>query len=107
MQSSDGATQMRGRKSGRSPRPFNSPRALADDDELAVSFLCVVAVGIDVVTETQLAAASYVPGRLSATQYLRHARACERTGATLSLAESLDVECPVVRAALRRIARAP
>ena len=81
--------------------------ALAADVDAAVSSLYVVALGVDVVAETQLAAASYVPGRLSATQYLRHARACERKGATLSLAESLDVECPVVRAALRRIARAP
>ena len=81
--------------------------ALAADVDVAVSFLYVVTLGVDVVTETQLAAASYVPGRLSATQYLRHARACERTFATLSLAESLDRPHPRVRVALKRIARTP
>jgi len=39
-------------------------------------------------------------------QYLRHARACETTSATFTVAERLDVEFPAVRAALRRIARA-
>ena len=86
---------------------LHDSRALAADEDLAVSFLYVVAFGIDVVTETQLAVASYVPGRLSATQYLRHARACERTFATLSLAESLDRPHPRVRAALKRIASTP
>ena len=43
---------------------LHDSRALAADDvDLAVSFLFVVAFGIDVVKETQLAAASYVPGR--------------------------------------------
>ena len=79
--------------------------ALAADVDVAVSFLYVVTLGVDVVTETQLAAASYVPGRLSATQYLRHARACETTSATtVSVAERLRLEAPAVRAALRRIA---
>ena len=80
--------------------------ALAADVDVAVSYLYVVALGVDVVTETQLAAVGYVPGRLSSTQYLRHARACETTSATLTVADRLDVECPAVRAALRRIARA-
>ena len=80
--------------------------ALAADVDIAVSFLYVVALGVDVVTETQLAAVNYVPGRLSPSQYLRHARACE-TRATLSVGERLDVESPAVRAALRRIARSP
>jgi len=80
--------------------------ALAADVDVAVSYLYVVALGVDVVTETQLAAVGHVPGRLSSTQYLRHARACETTSATLTVAERLDVEFPAVRAALRRIARA-
>ena len=42
---------------------LHDSRALATDVDLAVSFLYVVAFGIDVVKETQLAAASYVPGR--------------------------------------------
>ena len=42
---------------------LHDSRALAADVDLAVSFLFVVAFGIDVVKETQLAAASYFPGR--------------------------------------------
>ena len=42
---------------------LHDSRALAADVDLAVSFLYVVAFGIDVVKETQLAAASYFPGR--------------------------------------------
>ena len=80
--------------------------ALAADVDIAVSFLYVVALGVDVVTETQLAAASYVPRRLSPKQYLRHARACEKS-ATLRVGKKLDVESPAVRTALGRIARAP
>ena len=80
--------------------------SLAADVDVAVSFLYVVALGLDVVTRAQLAAASYVPGRLLPSQYLRHARACEQR-ATLRVEERLDVEFPSVRAALRRIARAP
>ena len=62
--------------------------ALASDVDIAVSFLYVVALGVDVVTDTQLAAASYVPGRLSPSQYLRHAWACE-TRATLRVGDSM------------------
>ena len=80
--------------------------ALAADVDIAVSFLYVVALGVDVVTEAQLAAASYVPPRLSPTQYLRHARPCEKS-ATLLVGAKLDVESPAVRAALRLIASAP
>ena len=79
--------------------------SLAADVDVAVSFLYVVALGLDVVTRAQLVAASYVPGRLLPSQYLRHARACEQR-ATLRVEERLDVEFPSVRAALRRIARA-
>ena len=79
--------------------------SLAADVDVAVSFLYVVALGLDVVTRAQLVAASYVPGRLLPSQYLRHARACEQS-ATLRVEERLDVEFPSVRAALRRIARA-
>ena len=80
--------------------------SLAADVDVAVSFLYVVALGLDVVTRAQLAAASYVRSRLLPSQYLRHARACEKR-ATLRVEERLDVEFPSVRAALRRIARAP
>ena len=52
--------------------------SLAADVDVAVSFLYVVALGLDVVTRSQLAAASYVPGRLLPSQYLRHCRACEQ-----------------------------
>ena len=79
--------------------------SLAADADVAVSFLYVVALGLDVVTRAQLVAASYVPGRLLPSQYLRHARACEQR-ATLRVEERLDAEFPSVRAALRRIARA-
>ena len=74
--------------------------------DMAVSFLYIVAFGLDVVTRSQLAAASYVPSRLLPSQYLRHVRVCE-TKATFRVEERLDVEFPSVRAALRRIARAP
>ena len=80
--------------------------SLAADVDMAVSFLYIVAFGLDVVTRSQLAAASYVPGRLLPSQYLRHVRVCE-TKATFRVEERLDVEFPSVRAALRRIARAP
>ena len=80
--------------------------SLAADVDMAVSFLYIVAFGLDVVTRSQLAAASYVPSRLLPSQYLRHVRVCE-TKATFRVEERLDVEFPSVRAALRRIARAP
>ena len=60
--------------------------ALAADT--AVSFLYVVALGLDVVTATQLAAAS-------------------RKKAAFRVGERLNVECPAVRTAFRRIARRP
>ena len=74
--------------------------ALAAGVDMAVSFLHVVALGVDVVTEALLAAASYVPPRVSPTQYLRHARPCE-TSATLLAGAKLGVESPAVRTALR------
>ena len=80
--------------------------ALAADEDTAVSFLYVVALGLDVVTATQLAAASYAPARLSPSQYLRHAVAC-RNKVAFRVGERLDVECPAVRTALRRIGRWP
>ena len=80
--------------------------ALASCVDTAVSFLYVVALGVDVVTEAQLAAARYVPPRLSPTQYLRHAPACEKS-ATLLVGAKLDVESPAVRTALRHVASAP
>lgn len=81
--------------------------ALAADVDVAVSFLYVVTLGVAVVTESQLAAVGYVPGRLSATQYLRHARACETTSATtVRVAERLHLVQPAMKAALLRIARA-
>ena len=60
--------------------------ALAADT--AVSFLYVVALGLDVVTATQLPAAS-------------------RKKAAFRVGERLNVECPAVRTAFRRIARRP
>ena len=81
--------------------------ALAADVDVAVSFLYVVTLGVAVVTESQLAAVGYFPGRLSATRYLRHARACETTSATtVRVAERLHLVEPAVKAALLRIARA-
>ncbi len=80
--------------------------SIAADVDTTVSFLYVVALGVDVVAEAQLAAASGAPCRLAPSQYLRHVRACEGK-ATLRVAEQLDVEFPRVRSALRRIARAP
>ena len=79
--------------------------ALAASVDTAVSFLYVVALGVDVVTEALLAAASYVPPRVSPTQYLRHARACENK-ATLVLGSQLGVESLAVPRALRNIASA-
>ena len=80
--------------------------SLAADVDVAVSFLYVVAFGLDVVTTAQLVAAGYVPARLLPSHYLRHARACEQS-ATLRVEKKLGVEFPSVRVALRRIARAP
>ena len=81
--------------------------ALAANVDVAVSFLYVVTLGVAVVTESQLAAVGYFPGRLSATQYLRHARACETTSATtVRVAERLHLVEPAVKASLQRIARA-
>ena len=62
--------------------------ALAADEDTAVSFLYVVALGLDVVTATQLAAAS-------------------RKKAAFRVGERLNVECPAVRTAFRRISRRP
>ena len=81
--------------------------ALAADVGVAVSFLYVVTLGIAVVTESQLKAADYWPGRLSPTQYLRHARVVDTTSATtVGVAEGLDRVEPAVRTALQHIARA-
>ena len=80
--------------------------ALAADVDVAVSFLYVATLGVAVVTEkSQLVAAGYFLGRLSATQYLRHARACETTSATtVRVAERLHLVEPAVKASLQRIA---
>ena len=88
--------------------PFlHDAEALAANVDVAVSFLYVVTLGVAVVTESQLAAVGCFPGRLSATQYLRHARACETTRATtVRLAERLSSAEPCVKTALRYIARA-
>ena len=85
---------------------LHNAASIAADVDTTVSFLYVVALGVDVVAEAQLAAASGAPCRLAPSQYLRHVRACEGK-ATLRVAEQLDVEFPRVRSALRRIARAP
>ena len=78
---------------------------LAADADMAVSFLYIVALGLDVVASAQLAAVEYTPGRLSPSQCLRHKRACEGK-AKLFVTQRLEVECPTVSAALRRIQRA-
>ena len=78
---------------------------LAADADMAVSFLYIVALGLDVVASAQLAAVEYTPGRLSPSQCLRHKRACEGK-AKLFVEQRLDVEFPSVRSALRRIQRA-
>ncbi|CAK0804948.1 unnamed protein product, partial [Prorocentrum cordatum] len=80
--------------------------ALAADADVAVSFLCVVALGLDVVASAQLSAVSYAPGRLLPSLCIRHARACEGK-AELFVEERLGVERPSARGALRRIERAP
>ena len=78
---------------------------LAADADMAVSFLYIVALGLDVVASAQLAAVEYAPGRLLPSQCLRHKRACEGK-AKLFVEQRLDVEFPSVRSALRRIQRA-
>ena len=79
--------------------------ALSASADTAVSFLYLVALGLDVVTEAQLADVGYFPPRLSPTQYLRHARACEKK-TTLVLGRQLDVESLAVPRAFRNIASA-
>ena len=79
---------------------------LAADVDVAVSFLYVVALGLDVVASAQLASVSYAPCRLLPSQCVRHARACE-TKAKVFVGERLNDEFPSVRRALRRIADAP
>ena len=79
---------------------------LAADADMAVSFLYIVALGLDVVASAQLEAVQYAPGKLLPSHCLRHKRACCEGKATLFFVEErLDVECPSVRSALRRIQR--
>ena len=58
--------------------------ALAGDVDLAVSFLYVVALGLDITTQANLAAATvqHTPRRLTPEQYVRHVPAAMHTDQT-------------------------
>ena len=85
---------------------LHEAETLAGDADMAVSFLYVVALGLDVVASAQLSAVSYTPARLLPSQCLRHARACTEK-ANLFVEKRLHDVFPSVRSALARIAGAP
>ena len=66
---------------------------LAADADMAVSFLYIVALGLDVVASAQLSAVGYAPGSLLPSQCVRHTRACEGK-AKLFVEDRLNVEFP-------------
>ena len=79
---------------------------LAAEVDLAISFLYIVSLGVDITTQTQLAAVQGVPGRLSPQHCVRHVPAME-TEVTFCVDPRLVLEQKDVQKALRRIARAP
>ena len=74
---------------------------LAADEDLAVSFLYIVALGVDTTTQANLAVAQGVPQRLTPQLCVRHAAAMERT-----VYCSVNPRLALVQKALKRISRA-
>ena len=79
---------------------------LAADEDLAVSFLYIVSLGLEITTKTLLAAAQGNPTRLSRLQCVRHIPALTQK-MTCCFRQRMTIEHERVRNALKRIARAP
>jgi len=79
---------------------------LASDEDLAVSFLYIVSLGVEITTKTQLAAVQGNPARLSRLQCVRHIPALKQE-TTFCVGERISIEQEGVLTALKRIARAP
>ena len=79
---------------------------LAADVDLAVSFLYIVSLGLEITTKTLLAAVQGDPGRLSRLQRVQHIPALKQK-TTFCVGERLSIEQEGVRRALKRIARVP
>ena len=80
--------------------------ALSARVDMAISFLYIVALGIDITTVAQLSASGGHVRRLPAVDCIRHAPACHVTKVYFAIDESLDNAHPEIRTALRRISRA-
>ena len=78
---------------------------LAADEDSAISFLYIVALGIDVTTQTSLAAAGFHPCRVPPRECVRHEKApSKRT--VFVVKPALQDLCPDICGALRRVSRA-
>ena len=80
--------------------------ALAADVDLAVSFLYIVLLGVDITTHKQLLAAQGVPRHLSSQQRMRHV-AANKQKVAFCVGPRLRIEHEDVGRALRRIAALP
>ena len=80
--------------------------ALAADVDLAVSFLYIVSLGVDVSTRTQLATVMGFPRRLSSLQRVQH-EAAVKTKSTFFVGSRLRTEEEDVHRALSTIAGSP
>ena len=78
--------------------------ALAGDVDLAVSFLYVVALGLDITTQANLAAdpVQHTPSRLTPEHCVRHIPAVTREKVTFCLGPAIDHD---VKRALTRLTR--
>jgi hypothetical protein len=85
---------------------FHDVDMLAADVDLAVSFLYIVSLGVEITTKTQLAAVQRDPRRLSPLQCVRHIPALTQK-TTFCVGPRVSIEQEDVRRALERIARAP
>ena len=81
--------------------------ALAAEVDLAVSVFYIVSLGVDITTQTQLAAVQGSPRRLAVQHCVRHVSASGEKEVRFCVGPRLAVEAPDVQRALRRIARAP
>ena len=79
---------------------------LAADEDLAVSFLYIVSLGLEITTKAQLAAAQGDPSRLSRLQKVRHIPLLTQE-TTFCVSQRMSIEQEGVRSALKRIARVP
>ena len=85
---------------------FHDVVVLAADVDLAVSFLYIASLGVEITTKTQLAAAKGDPRRLSPLQCVRHIPALTQK-TIFCVGPRVSIEQEDVRRALERIARAP